>query len=138
MTNKTPKSDSFLFLLEGNPNDDFGVNEESLEKFKKRLSPLLQKANNLEKKSWKASAASERLLFQKEIEKNIKEIIGKYGSKLELINAVIRGNLGPDSLVRYQTQFRNRDTEELSENDLINLLGDQKILELMSKLKKEK
>ena len=107
----------------------------SVLRFEKCISEQLERAKSASKKGWLVRAQAERNKFEDSAKDLISNLAKKYGSRADLISAIQQGLLGTNAKERLLLQFRNRKVNELSDDDLRSIVGDQEILELLKKFK---
>lgn len=110
---------------------------ESLLRFETKLKEQLERARKALKKGWIEKAKEKRLQFEGSAKTAISELSKIYGSREDLINAIQNGLLGKDVKSRLQVQFRNRTIDEISDEDLRSIVGDQQLLEILKKIKND-
>jgi hypothetical protein len=123
----------FLFQI-----DAEGPSAESVLRLEKCISEQLERAKTASKKSWLGRAQAERKKFEESTKDLISNLAMKYGSRPDLISAIQNGLLGTGAKDRLLLQFRNRKADQLSDDDLRAIVGDQEILELLRKFKGDK
>lgn len=130
MANK--KRDKFDQFAEFLSNDDvIESSAESLKRLDDVISTQLERANKASKKSWLSRAPAERKKFEAKVSGLLDRLTKKFGSREELVGAIQKGLLGGGAQQKLQLQFRNRSVDQLSDSDLMSILGDQEILELL-------
>lgn len=123
----------FLFEEEG----DSEISSASKLRLEKCISEQLERANKISKRSWISRAQAERKKFEESAKNIVSSLTEKYGSRADLVSAIQNGLLGGGIQQRYLLGFRNRRIDELSDEDLRSIIGDQEILELLKKFKGE-
>lgn len=111
---------------------------ESLKRLDEAIAFQLERANKAGKKSWMARARKERTEFESSIQGLLGRLSDKFGSRAELIRAIETGVLGDGARSKLQLQFRNRNVDELSDADLMAIIGDQEILQRLKLLDAKK
>lgn len=128
---KTDKFDQFAEFLSGD--DQIDSSPQSLKRLQDTISNQLARADKAGKKSWLSRAPEERKQFESKISGLLDRLTKKFGSRDDLLKAIQNGLLGGSAQQKLQLQFRNRSVDELSDADLMSIVGDQEILELLKK-----
>lgn len=139
MKNGDNKIERLLDFLQNDDVEDTAVLRGNLEKagvdlsrIEARLASSLKDADRAIKRKALERASEERSKFGESLKDAAKNLFG-FSSRQELMDAILKGRFGETAQGRLQVQFRNRNPEELSDNDLKGLLEDQQILELLEK-----
>ncbi len=133
------KTDSFKQFADFLSSDDeIASSSESLKRLKDTVSIQLERANKAGKKSWISRAPVERKQFEAKLDGLLEQLTKKFGSREELLSAIRNGVLGGGAQSKLQLQFRNRSVDQMSDADLMSIVGDQEILELLKQLDQKK
>jgi len=117
---------------------DLESSKESLVRFEAKLKEQLERGRKALKKSWIGRASAARTQFEESAKNVVSELSKMYGSRKELMKAIQDGILGGEIKSRLQVQFRNRKIDELSDEELRSIVGDQELLEILKKIKGDK
>lgn len=108
------------------------------DRLKQTIKMQLQRLKMSKSQSWIAEAAAERNDFNSSTKGLIEKLSKEFGSRSELLAAIKNGKFGVGPTNQYQVQYRNRSIDQLSDDDLLSLIGDQVALELLKKNKENK
>lgn len=109
--------------------NEAGVN---MNKIDSSVSDALSKAERALKRQSFESAKVARANFEQKLKEKSSNLLG-FSTKSDLLSAILGGQLG----TQLQVQFRNRNSKELSDQDIEALLQDKQILELLRGIKKK-
>ncbi len=111
---------------------------QSLKRLQDTINEQLTRAEKAGKKSWLSRAPAERKKFETKVSGLLDRLTEKFGSREELLAAIKNGLLGGAAQKKLQLQFRNRSVDELSDDDLMSVVGDQEVLELLKSEEEKK
>lgn len=125
----------FLHSVEMNEEGKIGIHssKESVHRYLEGLREILEQSQRMKKHAWLRKAKVDRARFSEKIDKGLESLKKKFGSRSEIIDAIKGGLLGKGAQLGFQHQFRNKNVEELSDEDLKSILDDQIIIELLEK-----
>lgn len=98
----------------------------------------LERIKKQKSKSWILEAGAAKKEFNSKAQGLIEKLCAEYGSRAELLAAIKSGKLGAAPIHQYQIQYRNRSIDQLTDDDLLSILGDQLALDLLKKHKDSK
>lgn len=101
------------------------------------VASILKEVDRAIKRTQLDRAKEQRASFGQTLKDAAKTTFG-FGSRKELVDAILSGKFGGVAQGRLQVQFRNRKPDELSDEDLKGLLDDQEILALLEKFRGSK
>jgi hypothetical protein len=137
MANK--KLDKFGQLADFSSSDgEISSSPQSLKRLQDTVDEQLARAEKAGKKSWLSRAPAGRKEFEAKVSGLLDRLTEKFGSRDELLAAIKNGLLGGAAQKKLQLQFRNRSVDELSDDDLMSLVGDQEVLELLKREEEKK
>lgn len=136
MTNKKiDKFDQFVDFISSD--SEISSSPQSLKRLQDTLAMQIERAHKAGKKSWLSRAPLERKKFEDQVNELLDRLTKQFGSRSELLTAIKNGSLGGMAQQKLQLQFRNRSVDELSDADLISIIGDQEMLELLKQKDKK-
>lgn len=112
---------------------DLESSKESLARFELKLKEQLERGRKAFKKQWIGRSKAARIQFAESAKNILSDFYKIYGSREELIKSIQQGLLGAETKSRLQVQFRNRKIEELSDEELRSIIGDQALIEILKK-----
>lgn len=90
---------------------------------------IVSRAARQHRLGWLERAREKQKQFDERLKKKKNELAAAFGSSKELLAAMINGELGPMAQSQARIFFRNQTEETISENDLLSLIEDCKLLE---------
>lgn len=129
------KIEKLLNLIQESDSYELETSNEIMENLQIKMNVLLSEAKKLETQSWKQTAKLEREAFGAIVKNQISILLDSYGGRDGLLQAISNGVLGVEAQLKYQTQFRNKNINQLTDDEIKSILGDQKILELLKSKK---
>lgn len=135
---KNKKVEEFEKFIEFVDSDEGLSSKEAKERLNDRVKSQLLRAKSVSGKSWISEASANRKKFNEASQGLIKELKNKMGSNAEIVGAIRNGSFGAGAKQKLQVQFRNRSVNDLSDEDLLSIIGDQKLLELLKQFRGSK
>lgn len=129
------KIEKLLNLIQESDSYELETSNEDMANLQVKMNVLLSEAKKLEKQSWKQTAKLEREAFGSIVKNQISSLLDSYGGREGLLKAISNGVLGVEAQLKYQTQFRNKNINQLTDEEIKSILGDHKILELLKSKK---